>query len=158
MRTTRVFITTLIAQTCFTFMAQAQSPNSPRDESVRLADVIGRWNIEIAFGDGSKRSLRLDAEEAGKGTLVVVDPRLKVWGPGKPSEAKWTREDQNSVTFTGPVEFMLGNVGRDVGTLIFKGKFESADLITGEVEFAPTVGDRPSKHGTFKAVRSTDKP
>ena len=128
-------------------MAHAQSPN-----------LIGRWNVEINFADGNRRTLRFEAQDGGKGTFLVLDPRLKVWGPGKPSEAKWTREDQNSVTFTGPVEFMLGNVGRDVGTLIFKGKFESADLITGEVEFAPTVGDRPSKHGTFKAVRSTDKP
>jgi hypothetical protein len=135
-------------------LAQAQSPNSPRDESVRLADMIGRWNVEINFADGNKRSLRFDAQDGGKGTLLVLDPRLKVWGPGKPSEAKWTREDQNSVTFTGPVEFMLGNVGRDAGTLMFKGKFESGDLITGEVEFAPLVGERPSKHGTFKATRT----
>jgi hypothetical protein len=143
MRTTRLFIATLIAQICFAAMAYAQSPN-----------IIGSWNVEIAFADGNKRSLRFDAQEAGKGTLLVIDPRLKVWGPGKPSEAKWTREDQNSVTFTGPVEFMLGNVGRDAGTLTFKGKFESADLITGEVEFAPLVGDRPSKFGTFKATRA----
>jgi len=38
--------------------------------------------------------------------------------------------------------------------LICKGKFESADLITGDVEFAPLVGDRPTKHGTFKATRN----
>ena len=57
------------------------------------------------------------------------------------------------MTFSGPVEFLLGNVGRDAGTLTCKGKFESADLISGEVEFSPSVGDRPSKHGTFKAVR-----
>jgi hypothetical protein len=143
MRTTRVFVTTLIAQTFFVAMAHAQSPT-----------VIGSWNIEIAFGDGTKRSLRLDAQEAGKGTLLVLDPRLKVWGPGKPSEAKWSREDPNAVTFSGQVEFMLGNVGRDAGTLTFKGKFENADLITGEVDFAPLVGDRPTRHGTFKATRN----
>jgi hypothetical protein len=40
--------------------------------------------------------------------------------------------------------------------LAFKGKFETADSITGEVEFAPLVGERPSKHGTFKAVRSKE--
>jgi hypothetical protein len=130
---------TLITQIA---MAQGQSPA-----------VIGRWNVDITFGDGSKRALRFDAQGEGKGTLLVVDPRLKVWGPGKPSEAKWTREDQNSVTFTGPVEFMLGNVARDAGTLMFKGKFETSDAITGEVEFAPLVGERPSKHGTFKATR-----
>jgi hypothetical protein len=144
----------LIVQMCCGAPAQAQSPNSPRDESVRLADMIGRWNVEIIFADGNKRSLRFDAQDGGKGTLLVLDPRLKVWGPGKPSEAKWTPGDQNSVTFSGPVEFMLGNVGRDAGTLMFKGKFESADLITGEVEFAPLVGERPSKHGTFKATRT----
>jgi hypothetical protein len=145
MKTTRVLIVTLIAQTCCIAMAQTQSPT-----------VIGRWNVEVAFADGSKRALGFDAQDGGKGTLLVLDPRLKVWGPGKPSEAKWTREDQNSVTFTGPVEFMLGNVGRDAGTLTFRGKFGNAGLITGEVEFAPLVGDRPSKHGTFKAVRRKD--
>ncbi len=124
-------------------MAQAQSPT-----------VIGRWNVQITFADGSQRALHFDAQDAGKGTFQIVDPRLKAWGPGKPSEAKWTRNDQNAVTFSGPVEFMLGNVGRDAGTLMLKGKFESADLITGDVEFAPLVGDRPSKHGTFKATRA----
>ena len=132
----------LMLMVCFAAMAQAQSPS-----------MIGRWNIEITFGDGSQRALHFEAQDAGKGTFQVVDPRLKVWGPGKPSEAKWTREDQNAVTFTGPAEFMLGNVGRDAGTLTFKGKFEGADLITGELDFSPLVGDRPSKHGTFKATR-----
>jgi hypothetical protein len=145
MRTTRALIVPLIIQACLAAMAQGQSP-----------EMVGRWNVDITFADGNKRSLRFDAQEAGKGTLLVVDPRLNVWGPGKPSEAKWTREDQNSVTFTGPVEFMLGNVGRDAGTLMFKGKFETPDSISGEVEFAPLVGERPSKHGTFKAVRSKD--
>ena len=56
--------------------------------------------------------------------------------------------------YSGAVEFILGNVGRDAGTLTFKGKFETPDLITGEVEFAPLVGERPSRHGTFKAVRA----
>ena len=133
----------LIAQMCSTALAQAQSPN-----------MIGRWNVEINFADGNKRSLRFDAQDHGKGTFLLLDPMLSRWGPAKPSEAKWTPEDQNSVTFSGPVEFPLGNVGRDPGTLMFKGKFEMPDAITGEVEFAPLVGERPSKHGTFKAVRN----
>jgi hypothetical protein len=131
----------LIAQTVA--MSQAASPN-----------VIGKWNVEITFANEEQRSLRFDAQGAGKGSLLLVDPMSKAWGSATPSEAKWTRDDDNSVTFSGPVEFMLGNVGRDAGTLVFKGKFEKADLITGEVEFSPLVGDRPSKHGTFKAVRA----
>jgi hypothetical protein len=98
--------------------------------------------------------LHFDAQDNGKGTFLLLDPMLSRWGPAKPSEAKWTPGDQNSVTFSGAVEFPLGNVGRDPGTLMFKGKFGTPDSISGEVEFAPLVGDRPSKHGTFKATRA----
>jgi hypothetical protein len=60
------------------------------------------------------------------------------------------------VTFSGRVEFLIGNVGRDAGTLTCKGKFETADLITGEADFSPLMGERPSKLGTFKAVRAKE--
>ena len=75
------------------------------------------------------------------------------WEGAKRAEAKWTRGEGNSVTFSGPIEFPIGNVGRDAGTLVLKGTFETEDLITGEMEFSSLGGDRPSKHGTFKAVR-----
>src|SRR4051794_28356469 len=145
----------LIVQTCFAAMAQAQSSNSPRNESVspQRLDMIGSWKVEINFAEGNKRSLRFDAQDNGKGTFLLMDPMLSRWGPAKPSEAKWTPGDQSSVTFSGAVEFPIGNVGRDPGTLMFKGKFETPDSITGEVEFAPLIGERPSKHGTFKATR-----
>ena len=121
---------------------QAESPN-----------VMGSWKVEITFGNGESRSFRFEAGESGKGSFLLVDPRLKSWGPAKPSEAKWAQSHEGSVTFSGPVEFPLGNVGRDAETLTFNGKFETPDLITGEVDFSPLVGDGPSKHGTFKAVR-----
>jgi len=139
----RVLILTLIAQMCSIAMAQTQSPN-----------LIGRWNVEITFANEEHRSLRFDAQGEGKGTFELLDPRAKVWGAATSSEAKWSPAEGNSVTFSGPVEFMIGNVGRDAGTLVFKGKFETPDLITGEVEFSSIVGDQRSKHGTFKAVRA----
>jgi len=134
-------ILVLIAQVCFA-MGQGQSPS-----------IVGRWNVEIAFADGNKRLLRFDAQGGGKGSFELLDPRAKAWGAPTHFEAKWTSDNENIVTFTGPVEFMLGNVGRDAGALTCKGKFEGANLITGDVDFAPLVGERPSKHGTFKAVR-----
>ena len=136
-------ILTLIAQLCSIAMAQTQSPS-----------LLGRWNVEITFANEEHRSLRFDPQGEGKGTFLLLDPKARVWGAAKPSEAKWSQGEGNSVTFSGPVEFMLGNVGRDAGTLVFKGKFETESLITGEVEFAPLVGDRPSRHGTFKATRA----
>jgi hypothetical protein len=133
----------VVAQTCIVALAHAESPN-----------MIGSWNVEIAFMNGESRSLRFDAQGAGKGSFLLLDPRLKVWGPGKPSEAKWTQGEGNSVTFSGPVEFLIGNVGRDAGTLSFKGKFETDGSIRGEVEFSSLVGGQASKHGTFKATRA----
>ena len=143
MTTRPALILMVFAQTCGAALSQAQSPN-----------MIGTWKVEIAFTNGDSRSLRFDAQGAGKGSFLLLDPKLNVWGPAKPSEAKWTQGDGNSVTFSGAVEFPLGNVGRDPGTLVFKGKFQTESLITGEVEFSPLVGDGPSKSGTFKAIRA----
>jgi hypothetical protein len=126
-------------------LAEAESPN-----------VTGSWKVEVTFASEQHRFLRFDAQSDGKGTLTVTDAQSKVWGDAKPSETKWTRDGGNSVTFSGPVEFLIGNVGRDAGTLTCKGKFETPNLITGEVDFSPLVGERPSKHGTFKAVREKE--
>ena len=134
MTTRPALILMVFAQTCGAALSQAQSPN-----------MIGTWKVEIAFTNGDSRSLRFDAQGAGKGSFLLLDPKLNVWGPARPSEAKWTQGDGNSVTFSGAVEFPLGNVGRDPGTLVFKGKFETESLIVGEVDFSPLVGDRPSK-------------
>jgi hypothetical protein len=115
--------------------------------------VNGSWKVEITFANDQHRFLRFDAQSDGKGTLTLTDPQSKVWGAATPSEAKWTSGNGGSVTFSGPVEFPIGNVGRDAGNLTLKGHFDTPDLITGEVDFSPLVGDGPSKHGTFKAVR-----
>ena len=82
-------------------------------------------------------------------------------GLAGPSEAKWIQGDEGSVTFSGPVEFPLGNVGRDAGTLVLKGKFGTEGSITGGATFFRLDQDpkdpkaRPSKSGSFKAIRAT---
>ena len=143
MKTMQPLILMLIFQTCCVALTQAQSPN-----------VIGKWNVEITFANANQRSLRFDAQGAGKGSFLLLSPGPPQVDPARPSEAKWSQSDQNSVTFSGPVEFPIGNVGRDAGTLVLKGKFETESLITGQVEFSPLVGDGPSKSGTFKAIRA----
>ena len=142
MKAAHAIILVIAVNTFSLVLAEADSPN-----------VTGSWKIEITFANDQHRFLRFDAQNDGKGSLTVTDPQSKVWAGVKPSEAKWTPVQGNSVTFSGPAEFLIGNVGRDAGTLMFNGKFETPDLITGEVGFSPLVGDGPSKHGTFKAVR-----
>src|SRR6266571_6041267 len=124
MKATRALIPMVVAQTCIAALSHAQSPN-----------MIGSWKVDITFTNGESRSLRFDAQGAGKGTFLLLDPKLNVWGPAKPSKAKWSRGEGNSVTFSGPVEFPIGNVGRDAGTLIFRGKFDTENSMMGKVAF-----------------------
>ena len=123
--------------------------------------VIGSWKVEITFANGDSRSLRFESRESGKGSFLLLDPKLKVWGPAKPLEAKWTQNAEGSIMISGAVEFPLGNVGRDAGTLVLKGKFGTEGSISGEAAFFPIGLDptdpksTPAKRGTFKAVRVT---
>jgi len=129
---------------------KAQTPN-----------VIGIWKVEITFGNGESRSFRLEAGESGKGSFLLLDPTLKAWGPARPSEAKWTQSPGDSFMFSGKVEFPLGNVGRDQGTLVLKGKFENGSTMTGEAKFFRGDEDATdpkapaAKSGSFKATRVT---
>jgi hypothetical protein len=140
MRVALILMSVLIGEIMAT--NEAQSPNA-----------VGSWNVEVTFANNEHRLLRFEALPDGKGTLALADPQSKVWSGSKPSDAQWRKGDQNSITFSGPVEFMIGNVGRDAGKLTCTGKFETPDSISGEADFSPLVGERPSKLGTFKAVR-----
>jgi hypothetical protein len=144
-----VLILIVFAQIIGVGSFQAQSPN-----------LIGSWKVEITFGNGESRSFRFEAGESGKGSFLLLDPRLKAWGPAKPSEGKWTQSHEGSVTFSGPVEFPLGNVGRDAGILVLTGKVGTEGSITGKAKFFPLDQDpkdpkaTPSKSGGFKATRA----
>ncbi|MBO0857723.1 MAG: hypothetical protein J2P21_04560 [Chloracidobacterium sp.] len=122
------------------------------------SDLVGRWKIDITFEHNSKRSLRFEAENSGKGSLLL-EPRSNWDEPGEPSQAKWTVGREKSVTISGPVAFPIGNVGREPGVLVFKGAFKSETTITGEIAFFSMDQDpmdpksTPSKTGKFEATR-----
>jgi hypothetical protein len=124
-------------------------------------NVVGSWLAKITFGNGELRSFRIEAFESGKSSFLLLDPQSRVWGPAKPSAGKWSEDDKGWVTFSGEVEFPLGNVGRSAGMLVLKGKFAADGAIAGTARFFPADQDakdgkaKPSKSGTFKATRTT---
>ncbi len=73
------------------------------------------------------------------------------------------QDSDGSITFVGPVQFPLGNVGIDRGTLLLKGKLGENGEMTGEAKFFPPdqlpdePKSTPSKIGIFKAIRGTDE-
>lgn len=130
--------------------SQAQSPK-----------MIGNWKIAITFQNGEQRFVRFESHESGKGSFQLTDAAAKVWGPSEPSEANWIQAAGDSVTISGPMQFPLGNVGIDRGTLLLKGKFGAEGVISGAASFFPLGEDsggstaKASKIGSFKATRVT---
>src|SRR5262249_54635101 len=99
-------------------------------------------------------------------TFLLVDTVSNLVPPAEPTQAQWAQGQTgqaapDQVTFSGGIEFPIGNVGRDVGTLVFKGSFQSANSISGKVSFFRTGQDPkdpatvPAKSGDFTATRST---
>jgi len=137
------------------FAAHSCSVDAARPQS---SDLLGRWKIDITFENQSKRSLSFNAEDSGTGSLLM-EARSNWDEPAKPSQAKWTAGREKRVTISAPVEFPIGNVGREAGVLVFKGAFKSDSKIAGEIAFFPMDQDpmdpkaTPSKTGKFEATR-----
>jgi len=146
----RIVLTLILLFAAHNYSVDATRPQSP--------DLVGQWKIDITFQNKSKRSLRFDAEDSGKGSLLL-EARSNWDEPAKPSQAKWTVGKEKLVTILGPVEFPIGNVGREPGVLVLKGAFKSESIITGDIAFFTMDQDpmdpkaTPSKTGKFEATR-----
>ena len=142
------------------FAAYNCSVGAARPQS---SDLLGRWKIEITFGDQSKRSLSFDAEDSDTGSLLLEGARSNWDEPAKPSQAKLTVGENKRVTILAPVEFPIGNVGRETGVLAFKGVFKSESKITGDIALYPMDQDpmdpkaTPTKTGKFEATMVRDR-
>jgi uncharacterized protein (TIGR03437 family) len=148
-----VLIFVLATYSLWTSSAQTLPPN-----------LLGRWKVEIKFSTTEEHTLRFDAQADGKGTFLLLDTVSNLVPPAELSQAQWGQGQQaasDQVTFSGGIEFPIGNVGRDVGTLVFNGSFQSPNSISGKVSFFRTGQDPtdpatvPAKSGDFTATRST---
>jgi hypothetical protein len=148
MKIALMLILLFAAYNCSTDVARPQS-----------SDLVGRWKIDITFENETKRSFSFDADDSGRGSLMLEGTRDNWDEPAKPSQVKWMAGGEKRVTFLAPVEFPIGNVGREAGVLVFKGAFKSESLITGDIAFYPMDQDPmdpkaiPSKTGKFEANR-----
>lgn len=151
MKAVLALILVVAAQTSCIAGARAQAPSAP--------NAIGRWKVDVEFTDMSKHSLRLDVQEAGQGSFLLLDTRSSLIDPPQATEAKWTQVIVGQLDFSGAVEFPLGNVGREVGLLVFKGTFETDDKVSGKVDFFHFVQDskepepKAARTGNFTATR-----
>jgi hypothetical protein len=129
----------------------------------KAPDLVGRWKVEFTFLGTEKHDLEFDARASSEGTFLLLDARSNLLPPAEPAKATWKRLEPSQVTFSGEIEFPIGNVGRNPGILVFKGRFESRTSISGSVAFFaqgqnpndPKVV--PTKTGKFTAERVAAK-
>ena len=142
------------------FAASKCAVDAARPQS---SDLMGRWKVDITFENESMRSMSLDADDSGKGSLLLEGARSNWDEPAKPSQAKLTVGENKRVTILAPVEFPIGNVGRETGVLAFKGVFKSESKITGDIALYPMDQDpmdpkaTPTKTGKFEATMVRDR-
>lgn len=121
--------------------------------------LIGRWKIELTFSGGEEHALEFNAVASGKGTYLLLDDRSNLLPPPESAQAEWKQVGRRQVRVSGEIEFPIGNVGRNAGTLTLQGSFNSPDSISGAVSFYPhgpgpkDPRKTPAKTGRFTAKR-----
>ena len=121
--------------------------------------LSGRWQVSFALNGDAKKNLIFEAKSKGAGSFSLLDTGPDNKPVPDPAPAAWSELTNNRVSFSGEVEMPLGSCCRELGTLMFKGRFESADSIKGTLIFVTSIDEEESPYkfhsavGTFTATR-----
>ena len=136
---------------------QTMAPAAAPDTSV--AKLGGRWRVTFSLSGDPKKNLIFETKARGAGSFTLLDTGPDDKPVPEPVPAAWSELSNNRVSFSGEVELPLGNCCREIGTLIFKGKFQTSTTITGKLIFVTSIDEEESPYqfrshvGTFSATR-----
>src|SRR5215213_5011167 len=122
------------------------------------AKLTGRWHVTFSLQGDPKKNLIFEPQTKGAATFKLLDTGVDNKPVPDPVPAVWSELSNNRVSFTGEIELQLGNCCREVGTLIFKGKFQSNISIIGKIIFVTNIDEEESPYqfrshvGTFTAT------
>jgi hypothetical protein len=141
----------------------ALQANTPQSKATPKESVnpIGRWRVKFTMA-GLEKNLILVSRTGGVASFFLLDTGPDDKAVPGPQPAAWSQLTNGRVSFSGEAELPLGTCCRELGTLIFKGKFSSANSLAGKVIFITSVDEEenPNKFrslvGTFTATRVTD--
>jgi len=103
---------------------------------------VGGWDVSFTLiaptTANTSRHLMFMSFSDGTATFRVIGPRtastVRTIFP-----AVWSRVTTDFISFSGEVEFPIGNCCRETGTLIFKGNSTSNSTFSGAVIFVSNV-------------------
>ena len=131
-------------------LGQQPAPVTPK--------LAGRWHVTFSLQGDPKKNLIFEPQAKGAGTFKLLDTGMDNKPVADLAPAVWSELSNNRVSFTGEIELQLGNCCREVGTLIFKGKWQSNTSITGKIIFVTIIDEEESPYqfrshiGTFTAT------
>lgn len=142
-------------------LAQAAVGQSKETQTLTTASdtkLVGRWRVTFTISS-LKKNLVFDAKERGAGLFLLLDTGPDDTPVADPVPGAWSQLTNYRVSFSGETELPIGTCCREIGTLLFKGRFSSANTISGKVIFVTSVDEEESPYqfrtvvGVFTATR-----
>jgi hypothetical protein len=129
--------------------------------AISPAKLNGRWRVKFTLS-GVEKNLTFDSKANGLGSFQLLDTGPDNKAVPDPVPAVWTQLTNDRVSFAGEAELPIGTCCREIGTLVFKGKFDTSNSLSGRLLFVTSVDEEenPFKYrslvGTFTATRMTN--
>lgn len=138
----------------------ARQPTAPQSALTPKDAVIlaGRWRVKFTMA-GLEKNLILVSQASGVASFLLLDTGPDDKPVADPQPAAWSQLSNDRVSFSGETDLPIGTCCREVGTLIFKGRFTSPNSISGKLIFVTSVDEEESPYqfrsvvGTFTATR-----
>jgi hypothetical protein len=149
----------LILLVAFQPGAPKSQPQDKKPAAV-TGSLVGRWQVKFLIEAGEKH-LILDAKPHGSATLTLLDTGVDSQPVPGHKQAIWSELTNSRVSFSSELELPLGTCCREIGTVMFKGRFLSNNSISGKLVFVTSVDEEENPNklrsvvGTFTATRLT---
>ena len=122
--------------------------------STQLDDPTGRWQVKFYLSGVGEKKLILESKANGAGSFLLLDAGVDNAPSSNPLTASWSQATNDRVNFSGEAELPLGTCCREVGTLVFKGKFKTNNSISGKAIFIGSTEDEENYNG-FRSMTGT---
>lgn len=142
--------------TIFILLSTAAAQQST--EPASSGKLSGRWRVTFSLTGDPEKHVIFEVKPKGAGSFVLLDTGPDNKAVADPAPAVWSELENDRVSFAGQTEMQLGSCCREIGTLIFKGKFKSKTSITGGLVFVTSIDEEESPYkyrsyvGTFTAT------
>jgi hypothetical protein len=140
------------------FLLTVQTVGVEAQVDAPVSRLQGRWHVTFKL-DGLEKNVIFEARKTGSGSFKLLDTAADDKPVAQPVPAVWSQLTNDRISFSGDAELPIGTCCREVGTMIFKGKFSGRNAISGTLIFVTSVNQEESAFkfrsevGTFTANR-----